>query len=145
MVIVFFFFKQKTAYEMRISDWSSDVCSSDLPRVGPRLVGGKLHQTAVAPAAFLNRPLEDSPAETAAAPCSGHAHALDLPAPQAAPRQARNEAELQAGDDRATLLGDGEELVGVALDGGEGVGVAGVERRPRVLPDRKSTRLNSSH
>src|SRR3546814_8144793 len=29
---VFFFFKQKTAYEMRISDWSSDVCSSDLVR-----------------------------------------------------------------------------------------------------------------
>src|SRR3546814_6312149 len=27
----FFFFKQKTAYELRISDWSSDVCSSDLP------------------------------------------------------------------------------------------------------------------
>src|SRR3546814_6807609 len=30
MVCFFFFFKQKTAYEMRISDWSSDVCSSDL-------------------------------------------------------------------------------------------------------------------
>src|SRR3546814_12839454 len=30
MYSVFFFFKQKTAYEMRISDWSSDVCSSDL-------------------------------------------------------------------------------------------------------------------
>src|SRR3546814_7326526 len=30
MCFVFFFFKQKTAYEMRISDWSSDVCSSDL-------------------------------------------------------------------------------------------------------------------
>src|SRR3546814_9193320 len=30
---VFFFFKQKTAYEMRISDWSSDVCSSDLVRI----------------------------------------------------------------------------------------------------------------
>src|SRR3546814_19303420 len=29
----FFFFKQKTAYEMRISDWSSDVCSSDLKRI----------------------------------------------------------------------------------------------------------------
>src|SRR3546814_7791631 len=28
--VYFFFFKQKTAYEMRISDWSSDVCSSDL-------------------------------------------------------------------------------------------------------------------
>src|SRR3546814_2111165 len=32
LVIFFFFFKQKTAYEMRISDWSSDVCSSDLCR-----------------------------------------------------------------------------------------------------------------
>src|SRR3546814_11517358 len=32
--VVFFFFKQKTAYEMRISDWSSDVCSSDLNVMG---------------------------------------------------------------------------------------------------------------
>src|SRR3546814_6525335 len=30
ILFIFFFFKQKTAYEMRISDWSSDVCSSDL-------------------------------------------------------------------------------------------------------------------
>src|SRR3546814_3255116 len=30
VVLLFFCFKQKTAYEMRISDWSSDVCSSDL-------------------------------------------------------------------------------------------------------------------
>src|SRR3546814_6723392 len=35
-VFMFFFFKQKTAYEMRISDWSSDVCSSDL--VGERKI-----------------------------------------------------------------------------------------------------------
>src|SRR3546814_1224912 len=32
--VFFFFFKQKTAYEMRISDWSSDVCSSDLLATG---------------------------------------------------------------------------------------------------------------
>src|SRR3546814_10683218 len=32
MLLFMFFFKQKTAYEMRISDWSSDVCSSDLPQ-----------------------------------------------------------------------------------------------------------------
>src|SRR3546814_8834649 len=32
MFTIIFFFKQKTAYEMRISDWSSDVCSSDLRR-----------------------------------------------------------------------------------------------------------------
>src|SRR3546814_6832548 len=37
----FFFFKQKTAYEMRISDWSSDVCSSDLsPRRDEQLGPG---------------------------------------------------------------------------------------------------------
>src|SRR3546814_17380004 len=39
----FFFFKQKTAYEMRISDWSSDVCSSDLTAMffghGKRVIG----------------------------------------------------------------------------------------------------------
>src|SRR3546814_17582319 len=34
---MFFFFKQKTAYEMRISDWSSDVCSSDLTLSKPDL------------------------------------------------------------------------------------------------------------
>src|SRR3546814_10853478 len=37
MVFIFFFFKQKTAYEMRISDWSSDVCSSDLIEIVPEL------------------------------------------------------------------------------------------------------------
>src|SRR3546814_3202160 len=37
LVSIFFFFKQKTAYEMRISDWSSDVCSSDLSVIG---IGG---------------------------------------------------------------------------------------------------------
>src|SRR3546814_7979612 len=35
---IVFFFKQKTAYEMRISDWSSDVCSSDLGREALRLL-----------------------------------------------------------------------------------------------------------
>src|SRR3546814_8825842 len=37
LVIFFFFFKQKTAYEMRISDWSSDVCSSDLEQAQIRM------------------------------------------------------------------------------------------------------------
>src|SRR3546814_4670871 len=39
----FFFFKQKTAYEMRISDWSSDVCSSDLGG-SERLILRRRHQ-----------------------------------------------------------------------------------------------------
>src|SRR3546814_10320586 len=37
--LVFFFFKQKTAYELRISDWSSDVCSSDLGVDALEIVG----------------------------------------------------------------------------------------------------------
>src|SRR3546814_4402041 len=59
-LIVVFFFKQKTAYEMRISDWSSDVCSSDLrgwrrladhdlrPR-DPRLLRARREQPAADP------------------------------------------------------------------------------------------------
>src|SRR3546814_6402255 len=43
--LLFFFFKQKTVYEMRISDWSSDVCSSDL------LIGGRIRS--------LDRPPDD--------------------------------------------------------------------------------------
>src|SRR3546814_3071854 len=51
---LFFFFKQKTAYDMRISDWSSDVCSSDLPAAAARLLraqarragGRRLHHAA---------------------------------------------------------------------------------------------------
>src|SRR3546814_3465304 len=42
-LFVFFFFKQKTAYEMRISDWSSDVCSSDLIKAQTRVEPGKAY------------------------------------------------------------------------------------------------------
>src|SRR3546814_7227672 len=42
--VCFFFFKQKTAYELRISDWSSDVCSSDLPDLGRDLAQGQRAQ-----------------------------------------------------------------------------------------------------
>src|SRR3546814_6477411 len=41
LLFCFFFFKQKTAYEMRISDWSSDVCSSDLSSLGTIDAAGK--------------------------------------------------------------------------------------------------------
>src|SRR3546814_5946733 len=42
--VFFFFFKQKTAYEMRISDWSSDVCSSDLLGLDGLAVGRHQHR-----------------------------------------------------------------------------------------------------
>src|SRR3546814_652068 len=53
VIIVFFFVKQKTAYEMRISDWSSDVCSSDLGHTPERCCAGEAVPSAApgAPAA----------------------------------------------------------------------------------------------
>src|SRR3546814_15825266 len=54
-MLCFFFFKQKTAYEMRISDWSSDVCSSDLDSVDNAV--GILHTKDVLPLALKNEPI----------------------------------------------------------------------------------------
>src|SRR3546814_8847383 len=51
-VLFFFFFKQKTAYEMRISDWSSDVCSSDLTMRLARLGEGRVDRSVVGDVAF---------------------------------------------------------------------------------------------
>src|SRR3546814_7968462 len=56
MFVVVFFFKQKTAYEMRISDWSSDVCSSDLTEfdvipAAARMTSNSVCTSAAAPVA----------------------------------------------------------------------------------------------
>src|SRR3546814_7072104 len=59
-----FFFKQKTAYEMRISDWSSDVCSSDLAGhghdLGRRMAGKGRQSHPVRPAGRRKEPLGGS-------------------------------------------------------------------------------------
>src|SRR3546814_10511040 len=47
-IYLFCFFKQKTAYEMRISDWSSDVCSSDLVGAFQRAGADRAEQAAIA-------------------------------------------------------------------------------------------------
>src|SRR3546814_7741803 len=55
MLLCVFFFKQKTAYEMRISDWSSDVCFSDLkPEAPPKPVPTEAQQQAQARAVAKN-------------------------------------------------------------------------------------------
>src|SRR3546814_9465153 len=123
MVFVFFFVKQKTAYEMRISDWSSDVCSSDLiilvrPDLGQiegiEVVGGGI----------------------------GLRHHLHAQGP----------ARKVAGIDGTQQVALMALAIGADQGGGLGVGqildallAAEVELDPEPLVDRKSTRLNSSH
>src|SRR3546814_15314395 len=69
---LFFFFKQKTAYEMRISDWSSDVCSSDLepdysqPASAPSIVPVDVPPSSVDPSASAMSP--DAPPSIDQAP-----------------------------------------------------------------------------
>src|SRR3546814_12348265 len=72
---VIFFFKQKTAYEMRISDWSSDVCSSDLgkARLGRKISAGGGEQQSRRPRAGFDRRSAD-PAPVPRFP----RHALDV-------------------------------------------------------------------
>src|SRR3546814_5961667 len=62
-LLFFFFFKQKTAYEMRISDWSSDVCSSDL---------GLRCRSAPARTAFEIRSRVDAGVRTVGRPAADH-------------------------------------------------------------------------
>src|SRR3546814_8159095 len=132
MFFVFFFFKQKTAYEMRISDWSSDVCSSDLPPAGgeatclrrrkPLLFG----DIAVMLDAGGTQPRHADAVEHAL-PCRQFlgTHAISL-----------------------TRLAGREQA---AIDGGDHLRLAPahpprrIGRRQIVQRDRKSKRLNSSH
>src|SRR3546814_4499902 len=73
-----FLFKQKTAYEMRISDWSSDVCSSDLRRREDRRGGGRM--TALPHTSSVHKPL---PHDSAAKHVAGTARYIDdLPEPE---------------------------------------------------------------
>src|SRR3546814_5524209 len=61
MYLIFFFFKQKTAYEMRISDWSSDVCSSDLCFILPiATYTVELQDCGVAPQPSANLPSQQA-------------------------------------------------------------------------------------
>src|SRR3546814_7872800 len=136
-MLLFFFFKQKTAYEMRISDWSSDVCSSDLalrdlrrdPAAG-RADRGTAHRLGLA------HSLRDRRA----------ARARRLSAP---PRPRRNAVVRESGGHPPAL--DREAAVARASAREHPRRPAVGRRRDRRLylhqlyADRKSTRLNSSH
>src|SRR3546814_3850962 len=116
LYIFFFFFKQKTAYEMRISDWSSDVCSSDLPR--PR---DRLHPVVLA------RPL-----------LAGVQHRRFGHRGRGGGDHAVRAVPAKARDPRLVFASSFLALLPLAGEGG-------AKRQMRALLDRKSTRLNSSH
>src|SRR3546814_5184810 len=116
----FFFFKQKTAYEMRISDWSSDVCSSDLDDLEFDRRGG------------------------------ARAHPVgrdDLADRQVGARQRRHQDRRIV--DRAVIILPAmliDDIAGIG-DDDHLIIVADLHGQPHLLlaADRKSTRLNSSH
>src|SRR3546814_3177595 len=125
--MMFFFFKQKTAYEMRISDWSSDVCSSDLSRERVKDMASDYPRDRDAEIrAFADR--------------RGLSGEIRLPE-----RAERSPVEIlgpRAGTMRQ--MGEDPRTVRDAGDRGAGAGQAAAERQPR-RGDRKSKRLNSSH
>src|SRR3546814_6644375 len=113
-----FFFKHKTAYEMRISDWSSDVCSSDLKSV---VAAEESRPDEALPVAAAAAPDTDSPAEV-------EDPNADLPPIESLDKDSDYTAFLRAGV--------APELRKQAL---------GKLWRSDPSADRKSTRLNSSH
>src|SRR3546814_4051689 len=121
MLLLCLFFKQKTAYEMRISDWSSDVCSSDLEdhHIVDELVEA-LHQHKIAQ---LRAVAEEGLAVYQGLTAHGEDQLVVVFDP----------APWPGADGGAAFPGVGEGLV---FDGVHGATCA---------RDRKSTRLNSSH
>src|SRR3546814_2063667 len=118
--MVVFFFKQKTAYELHISDWSSDVCSSDL-RDDLREIDEEAHRPGKQKNLVGDRLAGREPR------CRNRPRMHEVRKRHAASRCLETEAGKALED-------DGGEVREVADNEGEDADI-----------DRKSTRLNSSH
>src|SRR3546814_5339750 len=166
---VFFFFKQKTAYEMRISDWSSDVCSSDLtPFAGgaarlaalrhrtrdPRRArnsGARARRAAAASSDDDRRAVLSCQRLLQSRPHRGASvDRRNRTIHQAVPGQRRLSRQITGRPDLMPLrtLIDPHHLPALnpayALRR-PALGLGPNDPPPRILLDRKSTRLNSSH
>src|SRR3546814_10279802 len=133
-VSLFLFFKQKTAYDLRISDWSSDVCSSDLDRSGSARFPGASPVRPAPPRIAARRITlmtdDDTP------------HGLG----RGLTNYGDNEFSLYLRRSMASSMGYSRDMlskpvVGICSSG------SGYNNCHRLMPelDRKSTRLNSSH
>src|SRR3546814_1595100 len=134
-VFLFFFFKQKTAYEMRISDWSSDVCSSDLQRQS-RLVTADAHgRRAVATRLRLAATTTDR-SDSTVLRRSGTAVCRRAIRQWRAPVQRSDRTRTVHAQHRAESQWQRR---------GTGCHYRRTGPQPHHRLDRKSTRLNSSH
>src|SRR5579864_806419 len=99
-------------------------------RIDAGLMGQQFDQLATLAAGLADRPLHELLADAAAATVRGDAHVLDQRARGALRAQARQDAKLQAADDRPLLLRDHERDVRIAREPLEGVEI---RRRQRIL------------
>src|SRR3546814_242129 len=111
-VFYFFFFKQKTAYEMRISDWSSDVCSSDLKRLALFPDGEEIRSLDMHPVAGWRHLQFDSDCpQMLDRTCGTDASIADHGRRLAVPfRIGEIECILQCRGDRPVIFGDHEDI-----------------------------------
>src|SRR3546814_5087080 len=131
-IVCFFFFKQKTAYEMRISDWSSDVCSSDLIRIAAQRA---THQRAAAGGhAIVSDALPQGRRLEAARDAASQGPARHEGIVHISARREMRSELIVLVDTRAAGDDESVERPALVLD----------EQRPGFAGDRKSTRLNSS-
>src|SRR3546814_8776547 len=138
----FFYFKQKTTYEYRISDWSSDVCSSDLTDFGA--VGHAVAQTEPDDFVHLCGPKRATPVNgviSIIGPGTGLGVA-QLMRDGAAYRVVETEG---GHGDFAPLDGFEDGLLAEMRQQTRRVSVERIVSGPGIREDRKSTRLNSSH
>src|SRR3546814_20724258 len=128
--MLFFFCKQKTAYEMRISDWSSDVCSSDLrERAERRALGKERHereggvgadrdQRAVREVRELEDPVAERQADRAERDDPAQPHAPDRRREQTAERRTPRDTAEPEGDEDGDEDGDRKSVVtGTSVQG----------------------------
>src|SRR3546814_1544970 len=128
---MFFFFKQKTTYDMRISDWSSDVCSSDLGEVSGETLGVELarqRRRRRAGARILDREHKRQ-RKVAAGERGVDLDRIALPAGVVAGQRLAPEQLLEAQHDARARRQPALRIDAVL----------------QHAADRKSTRLNSSH
>src|SRR3546814_9919626 len=151
MFVFFFFFKQKTAYEMRISDWSSDVCSSDLAAyMIERAIDILAKKLGMDPVELRLKNFIQPHQFPYQSALGWEYDSGDYPTAMKKAIEATSYAALRAEqkEKRAAFArGETRELMGIGVAFFTEIVGAGPTRNCDILGvgDRKRTRLNSSH